>query len=78
MIPEKWENYLGNHLRWRNEDNEYSAWNVLNRVQEAISKKLAVYPSKRNSLRYRKVEPIYEIDRRITLNCELWNLAKDI
>ncbi|AXR68722.1 DUF932 domain-containing protein [Leptospira mayottensis] len=63
---------------YRNEDNEYSAWNVLNRVQEAISKKFAVYPSKRNSLRYRKVEPIYEIDRRITLNCELWNFAKNI
>ncbi|EMF91284.1 PF06067 domain protein [Leptospira santarosai str. ST188] len=62
----------------RNEDNGNSAWRVFNRVQEAITKGLAYYPDKNKYMRYIKCRPIQGIDRLISFNTDLWQLAKEI
>lgn len=62
----------------RNEDDGNSAWKVLNRVQETITKGLASYPDKNKYMRYIKCRPIQGIDRLISFNTDLWQLAKEI
>ncbi|EMO00815.1 PF06067 domain protein [Leptospira interrogans serovar Pomona str. UT364] len=62
----------------RNEDNGNTAWKVLNRVQETITKGLASYPDKNKYMRYIKCRPIQGLDRLISFNTDLWQLAKEI
>ncbi|MDI7237376.1 DUF932 domain-containing protein [Leptospira santarosai] len=62
----------------RNEDNGNAAWKVLNRVQETTTKGLAYYPDKNRYMRYIKCRPIQGIDRLISFNTDLWQLAKEI
>ncbi|UPY77616.1 DUF945 domain-containing protein [Leptospira weilii] len=62
----------------RNEDDGNSAWKVLNRVQETITKGLASYPDKKKYMRYIKCRPIQGMDRLISFNTDLWQLAKEI
>ncbi|EMO73341.1 DUF932 domain-containing protein [Leptospira santarosai] len=62
----------------RNEDDGNTAWKVLNRVQETIIKGLAYYPDKNKYMRYIKCRPIQGMDRLISFNTDLWQLAKEI
>ncbi|WP_061285982.1 DUF932 domain-containing protein [Leptospira interrogans] len=62
----------------RTEDNGNTAWKVLNRVQETITKGLASYPDKNKYMRYIKCRPIQGMDRLISLGTDLWQLAKEI
>ncbi|EKO59074.1 DUF932 domain-containing protein [Leptospira kirschneri] len=62
----------------RNEDDGNTAWKVLNRVQETITKGIASYPDKNNYMRYIKCRPIQGMDRLISFNTDLWQLAKEI
>ncbi|MBE0305403.1 DUF932 domain-containing protein [Leptospira interrogans] len=62
----------------RNEDDGNTTWKVLNRVQESIIKGLASYPDKNKYMRYIKCRPIQGMDRLISFNTDLWQLAKEI
>ncbi|WP_061218569.1 DUF932 domain-containing protein [Leptospira weilii] len=62
----------------RNEDDGNTAWKVLNRVQETITKGLASYPDKSKYMRYIKCRPIQGMDRLVSFNTDLWQLAKEI
>ncbi|MGQ2801670.1 DUF932 domain-containing protein [Leptospira santarosai] len=62
----------------RNEDNGNTAWKVFNRVQETITKGLAYYPDKNKYMKYIKCRPIQGMDRLISFNTDLWQLAKEI
>ncbi|WP_017850727.1 DUF932 domain-containing protein [Leptospira interrogans serovar Szwajizak] len=62
----------------RTEDNGNTAWKVLNRVQETITKGLVSYPDKNKYMRYIKCRPIQGMDRLISFGTDLWQLAKEI
>ncbi|TQE78750.1 DUF932 domain-containing protein [Leptospira noguchii] len=62
----------------RNEDDGNTAWKVFNRVQETTTKGLAYYPDKNRYMRYIKCRPIQGMDRLISFNTDLWQLAKEI
>ncbi|AVV49251.1 DUF932 domain-containing protein [Leptospira santarosai] len=62
----------------RNEDDGNTAWKMLNRIQETITKGLAYYPDKNKYMKYIKCRPIQGMDRLISFNTDLWQLAKEI